>query len=56
MPSTNVGSNSSAQVTLKPIGLLPGQTFNFHNALNVEITITTQGKDVQIKQADGGAG
>ena len=55
MPSTNIGSNSSAQVTLKPMALLPGQNFNFHNALNVEITITTQGKDIQIKQVEGGA-
>ena len=49
MPSVTVAPNSSTQLTLKPIALFPGQAFTFHNALNVEITITTQGKDVQIK-------
>ena len=51
MPSTNIEPNSSAQVNLKPIPLLPGQSFNFHNATNIQLTITVQGKDVQIKEA-----
>ena len=51
MPSINIEPNSSAQVTLKPISLLPGQSFNFHNATNIQLTITTQGKDIQIKEA-----
>jgi len=51
MPSITVDPNSSAQLTLKPVALLPGQSFSFHNATNVKLVITTQGKNVQIKQA-----
>ncbi|MFQ5934149.1 MAG: hypothetical protein ACE5KI_05860 [Dehalococcoidia bacterium] len=51
MAITSVEPNSSAQLTLKPMPLLPGVTFTFHNALNVTVTITSQGKDVQIKEA-----
>ena len=51
MPSVTIEPNSSAQVSLKPVPLLPGQSFNFHNATNLKRTITVQGKDVQIKEA-----
>ncbi len=51
MPSITIEPNSSAQVNLKPMPLLPGQSFNFHNATNIQLTITVQGKDVQIKEA-----
>ena len=50
MASVTVEPNSSAKLSLKPVSLLPGQTFTFHNALNVKITITSQGKDVRIKE------
>lgn len=50
MPSVTVEPNSSVKLTLKPMPLLPGQAFNFHNATNVQITITAQGKDIQIKE------
>ncbi len=54
MATVTVAPNSSAKLTLKPMPLMPGMPFTFHNASNVQITITAQGKDVQIKETAAG--
>ena len=51
MPRITVDPNSSTQLTLRPMPFMPGQIFNFHNATNVQIIITSQGKDIHLKEA-----
>lgn len=52
MPQIIVPPNSSAQIALKPLPFMPGIPFTIHNVTNVNVRVTAQGNNIQLKEAD----
>ncbi len=52
MPQIIVPPNSSAQISLRPMPFMPGIPFNITNVSNVNLRVTAQGNNIQLKEAD----
>ncbi len=52
MPQIIVKPNSVAQISLKPLPFMPSIPFNITNVSNVNLRVTAQGNNIQLKEAE----
>ena len=52
MPQIIVKPNSVAQISLKPLPFMPSIPFNVTNVSNVNLRVTAQGNNIQLKEAE----
>ena len=52
MPQIVVPPNSVAQISLRPMPFMPGIPFNITNVTNVNVRVTAQGNNIQLKEVE----